>query len=216
MTKVWKYGNSWENYPCRSGEVWIEQETNSKLAVWDLFDGLPAFMLEADLIYTDPPWNTGNMRSFYTKAGLSTDDTFREFLEVLFDAVEEINAPVCYLEIGKQNIDVFANCLGLIYPVVERWEVTYYRKNPSWLVRGGESPATFDFTGHDDMDTPRLAMENEWFSCVADLCMGRGLTAVTAFEMGQQFVGTELHPRRLACTIDKVAKKGGAWHTTRL
>jgi hypothetical protein len=211
---MWKYGNSWEEYPIKAGEVWVEGSTDSKLAVWDLFDGLPDFMMEADLIYTDPPWDTGNIRSFYTKAGLDDRPTFTDFTRYLFDHLKAIEAPTCYLEIGKRNVELFEAELKKLYPMVQVWSVTYYGKNPSFLVRGGQEKSSFCFTGHDDAHTPRLAMENEWFSCVADLCMGRGLTAVTAFEMEQRFVGTELHPRRLACAIEKVAKEGGKWRIT--
>lgn len=205
----WKYGNSWEKYPIRENEEWVHQVSGSVLKVWDLFDGLPDFMTEADMIYTDPPWNTGNIRGFYTKANLGTTKTFVDFTEILFNHIQQINAPVCYLEIGKQNVYIFKECLNQIYPSTQIWPVTYYRKNPSFLIRGGIVDTTFDFTDMDDMDTPLAAMKNERFSCVADLCMGRGLTATTAIELGKRIVGTELNPRRLACTIDRV---GGEWY----
>ena len=205
----WKYGNSWEKYPIKEGEIWQHVSSGSQLCVWNLFDGLPDFMTQADMIYTDPPWNTGNIRGFYTKAGMKTDKTFDDFIEVLFNHISLIDAVVCYLEIGKQNVCVFRDCLKEIYPSVQVWPVTYYQKNPSFLVRGGLEPTNFDFTGMDDMDTPRTAMTNEKFTCVADLCMGRGLTAITAIKFGKRFVGTELNRRRLACTIDRV---GGEWH----
>lgn len=211
MTTKWRYGNSWEKYPIQAGEVWAESKTASRVAVWDLFDGLLDFMMEADLVYTDPPWDTGNIRSFYTKAGLDDRPTFEDFAVVLFDRIGEIGAPVCYLEIGRRNLDLFVAEMGEIYPIVQSWPVTYYGKHPSFLVRGGQEPTDFDFSGLDDMHTPRLAMENEKFESAADLCLGRGLVAITAFNLGRQFVGTELNPRRLACAIDKVAKKGGQW-----
>lgn len=210
----WRYGDSWEKYPIQTGETWVESG-GSKIAVWDLFNGLPDFMLEADLIYCDPPWNTGNIRTFYTKAGLKTSKTHREFTEVLFQHIARIDAPTCYLEIGKQNLRVFRTCMATIYPSVQGWPVTYYRHNPSFLVRGGQMPTTFDFTGMDDMDTPLAAMEAERFSVVADLCMGRGLTATVAFGLDKQFVGTELNRRRLACTIEKIAEMEGSWSIIR-
>jgi hypothetical protein len=211
----WKYGDSWEKYPIIVGETWIEERMNSCVAVWDLFDGLPEFMLSADLVYTDSPWNTGNLRGFYTKAGQRTAKTFREFTETLFGHLVNIAAPTCYLEIGKQNVDAFTKRLADVYPCVQSWPVTYYRKNPSWLVRGGIRKAAVDFSGMDDMNTPGVAMENEAFSVVADLCMGRGLTAITAFSMSKRFVGTELNARRLAVAIEKVAKMGGTWRIIR-
>ena len=211
-----RYGDSWEKFPIRAGEMWIEESSGSQLAVWDIFDGLPAFMLNADLIYCDPPWDTGNLRSFYTKAGKGDRPAFESFAEVLFARLMEIGPPACYLEIGGRNLEVFLGRLAQIYLVVQSWPVTYYRKNPSWLVRGGHERCAVDFSGMDDIDTPRLALESERFSCVADLCMGRGLTAVTAYNLGKRFVGTELYRRRLACAIEKVAKAGGKWSITQL
>ena len=210
----WSYGDSWERYPVQTGEIWTERKTGSTVSVHDLFGGIPAYMQVADLVYVDPPWNTGNLRAFYTKAGLALGGTFRSFLEALFDGIQCINSPVCYLEIGKQNLNTAINCLKLLYPVTQYWAVTYYRRNPSYLIRGGQEPTAIDFTGADDADTPRLAMRAESFSCVADLCMGRGLTATTAFALNKQFVGTELNPRRLAVTIDRVAQMGGEWCIT--
>lgn len=210
MTK-WRYGDSWEKYPIVTEETWVESQTNSRIAVWDLFNGLPAFMLTADLIYTDSPWNTGNLRGFYTKAGKQTSKTFDEFVTVLFKHLGDVAAPTCYLEIGKQNVGMFVERIGNIYPRVQLWPVTYYRRSPSWLIRGSIEETEVDFSGIDDMDTPRMAMKNEKFSTVADLCMGRGLTATTAFGMGKRFVGVELNKRRLAVAIKKVADMGGIW-----
>ena len=67
----WEYDGSIKKYPIAPGEVW-EQEGN-KVAINDIFDGLPAFMKEADLVFIDPPWNLGNANAFVTKAaGLIT------------------------------------------------------------------------------------------------------------------------------------------------
>ncbi len=41
---------------------------------------------------------------------------------------------------------------------------------------------------------------------VADLCMGRGLTAIASHKLNIEFVGTELIKRKLAVFIDKMAK----------
>lgn len=210
----WSYGDSWERYPIQAGEIWTESDTQSQVAVADLFDGLPGYMTDADMIYIDPPWNIGNIRGFYTKAGLTLEGNFRDFSEVLLSHIAAIEAPVCYMEMGKQNVIAVEESLARLYPVVQAWPVTYYRKNPSFLIRAGQQPTGVDFSGIDDMDTPRLAMQSETFTCVADLCMGRGLTATTAYALGRSFVGTELNPRRLACAIDKIAQLGGTWCIT--
>lgn len=177
----------------------------------DIYYGLPEFMREADMIYCDPPWDTNNINAFMTKAGLQANREFEGFCDVLFDEIAGLKVPVCYLEIGARKLSVFQAELRCIYPHVQTWEVTYYRKNRSYLVRGGFVPTTTDFTGIDDMYTPQIAMEAETCSCVADLCMGRGLTGLTAYKLGKRFVGTELNKRRLAVLIDNVAREGGQW-----
>ena len=156
----WSYGDSWERYPIKAGEIWTETGARSVVAVADLFDGLPGYMTDADMIYIDPPWNTGNIRSFYTKAGLTLGGNFRDFSEVLLSHIAAIGAQVCYMEMGKQNVIAVEESLARLYPVVQAWHVTYYRRNPSFLLRAGRQPTDVDFTGMDDADTPRLALES--------------------------------------------------------
>ncbi len=208
----WAYGDSWERYPIEPGELWQENWTESRVMAHDLFDGLPDHMRQADLIYCDPPWNTGNINAFYTKAGIQQTREFSSFADLLFESIAIIKPTVCYLEIGKQNLALFTDKLQRICPYVQTWPVTYYKRNRSYLLRGSwYGPTNANFTDVDDMDTPRLAMANEEFECVGDLCMGRGLTGITAYRLGKRFVGTELNKRRLAVLIDEIAKLGGEW-----
>jgi len=210
MKSRWDYGGSWEKYPIESGQIW-QDANGSKVAVNDLIEGLPDFMKSADLIYCDPPWNTGNINSFYTKAGIDKRKTFAEFVDALFEAVATIHLVACYIETGTQNIEKIKAEMEAVYQVVQAWQVTYYKKKPSYLVRGGHDKQPFDFSGYDDMDTPVLAMMHEKFDCVADLCMGRGLTGISAYKLGKKFVGTELNKRRLAVLIDKTTQMGARW-----
>ena len=207
----WSYGDSWEKFPIREGEVWTEANTMSAVAVWDIFNGMPEFMLAADMVYCDPPWNLSNISSFYTKAGKSSiGGNYLCFANVLFEHIVKINPNVCYLEIGKQNINLFLSKFKEIFQYVQNWDVTYYKKNKSFLIRGSNIGETdVDFTGIDDDYIPGLVLLSENFSCVADLCMGRGLTGITAYKFDKRFVGTELNKRRLAVMIDKVTALGG-------
>jgi len=169
----------------------------------------PAFLFSADMVYCDPPWNLGNVNSFYTKSGFSPYmDQYIEFYRQLFSYIACIHPDVCYLEIGKQYLPDFKLEMDKLFPFVQVWPVTYYKKNSSYLVRGGIRPTDVDFTGMDDMDTPWFAIKSEKPNCVADLCTGRGLTAISAFKLGKRFVGTELNKRRLAVAIDKITALG--------
>lgn len=206
----WEYGNSWDKFPINIGQTWVEMKTNSSFAVHDLFDPLPAFMMSGDMIYCDPPWTLGNVNSFVTKNHSSKYiSNFKDFYTQLFAQVGVIAPRVCFLEIGKKHVDEFNTEMGKLFPTVQVWKTTYYKKHPCFLLRGGYEPASFDYTGSDDEDTPSLAIRNESPSCVADLCTGRGLTAVSAISQNKRFVGIELNPRRMAVTLDKVSKKGG-------
>ena len=206
---VWKYGDSWERYPIEG--TWKESKTGSIVAVNDIFTGLPEFMLGADMIYSDPPWNTGNLTSFYTKAGLTNNKVYENLLDTLITHIKVISPKVCYLEMGKENRSKVQDELSKIYSHVQVWPVTYYKKHPSYLIRGGRSDTSVDYTGMDEEFTPLRAMESEDFNCVADFCMGRGLTGVAAYTLGKKFVGTELNKRRLAVLIDRTTKLGAEW-----
>lgn len=206
---LWKYGDSWERYPIEG--TWKESKTGSSIAVNDIFTGIPGFMLEADLLYCDPPWNSGNLRSFYTKAGLECTKGYENLLVAIISHTQVINPKVCYLEVGKENKDKVQYEMNRLYSHVQIWPVTYYKKNRSYLIRGGLFPTDVDYTDMDEEYTPLKAMESEDFTCVADLCMGRGLTGIAAYKLGKKFVGTELNKRRLAVLIDKTTKLGAEW-----
>ena len=207
----WTYGDSWERYPIEPGQTWTERMTGSRLAVSDILRGLPGFMCDADMIYCDPPFGAGALNSFYHKAGIDERHTFAEFADAMEEAISSISPSICYLEIGRQNVDVYRKILADLYLVVQEWGIVYSKKSPMLLLRGGSSSQEFDFSGCDDRDAPLLAMQHEQFSCVADFCMGRGLTALSAFSEGKRFVGTDLNKRRLAVTIDRIARQGGVW-----
>ena len=81
---TWRYGDSWEKYPIEEGETWTEQRSGSKLQVFDLYDGLPEFVKDADLVYVDPPWSSSALNGFYGKAGLETRRNFEELVDVFF------------------------------------------------------------------------------------------------------------------------------------
>lgn len=204
----WTYGDSWERHPIAPGEIWSDGK-GSAVSVHDLRAGAPAFMIGVELIYTDPPWTQGNVNSFVTKAGLdSRVSSFAEFMDPLFAAVAEIRPQVCFLEVGQKHMEDFRVRLGSLFPSVQVWPITYYRKNSCYLLRGGMSQSAKDYTGMDDERTPAEAISAERPASVGDICMGRGLTMLSAHRAGARFVGAELNQRRLAVAIDRAAKIG--------
>lgn len=204
----WLYGDAWEQFPIELGEIW--KANQSKVAVHDIFNTLPEFMYKADLLFIDPPWNLSNINSFYTKAG-RTDHlfNFNSFSDVLFERIAKIGPQTTYIEIGKQNVDNFYNRLESLYPTMQKWDVVYYRKHPTHIIRGSESgPIDYDFTGIDEAKCIEIIAKIEAYDCIGDLCMGQGLVGVAAYKAGKRFVGTELNKRRLANLLQKLHKQG--------
>ena len=203
----WLYGDSWDKYPIEEGELWRESH-GSILSVCDIFNGLPDYMYHADMIYSDPPWNTGNLTSFFTKAEKSNTHNFNDLANKIFSFVRAMKEKTCYLEIGYQNLDIYLKEMQSIFPFVQYWQIKYYKKYPCYLVRGGISNIAIDYSGMDDSETPFVAMRLEECKSVADMCMGRGLTALAAYDNNKLFYGTELNKRRLAVAIDRICQRG--------
>ncbi len=206
----WSYGDAWERFPIEQGEVWGVPTTGSMVAVHNIFEPLPEFMLTADLLFIDPPWNLSNVNSFYTKAGRDDHlDSFSAFEEALFTRIDDIAPRVCYLEVGFQAVDRWQAALSNRYPIVQRWQVTYYRKHRCYILRGGhDGPQSHDFTGMDEAKVIHLVGQVEKYTVMGDMCMGRGLVGLAAHAAGRRFVGTELNKRRLAVLLSKLAASG--------
>lgn len=205
----WMYGDAWETYPVEPGQVWGLPD-GSRISVHNIFEPLPAFMAKADLLFVDPPWNLGNVNSFYTKAG-RTDylSDFSDFERVVFRRVQDIAPRTCYLEVGFQAVDRWERELATLFPHVQRWNVVYYRKNPCHILRGSHAgPLDYDYTGMDESKVIFKAGEIEQYAVMGDFCMGQGLVGLSAYAAGKPFVGTELNKRRLAVLLQKLAKKG--------
>lgn len=205
----WKYGNAWEEFPIEPGEVWGIPANGSSVAVHDIFQPLPDFMLQADLIVSDPPWNGGNLKSFYTKAGREDYQEWSDFADVFFQRIAQIDPNTCYIEIGNQFVDEWQERLHGHYPAVQHWPVLYYRKNPTNLIRGSRNGQIgIDFFGMDEADCIAKIGQIEQYEVMGDPCMGQGLVGISAWDAGKPFVGTELNKRRLANLLQKLAKRG--------
>jgi len=206
----WKYGNAWEQFPIETGEIW-GLDNGSKVAVHNIFDPLPEFMFAADLLFVDPPWNKGNLTSFYTKAG-RTDyvQDFNKFERILFQRIQDVNPMTCYLEVGFQAVDRWQNQLGALYPYLQRWQTTYYKRNRCYILRGSHAgPTTQQYDGIDEATVIADVGQTESYTIFGDFCMGQGLVGLSAYRAGRSFVGTELNKRRLAVLLQKIDKAGG-------
>lgn len=205
----WRYGNAWEEFPIEPGEVWGIPNNGSRVTVHNIFNLLPDFMHTADLLFVDPPWDKGNLTAFYTKAG-RTDyvDDFSQFESILFQRIGDVSPAICYLEVGFRAVDKWHNALRDMYPSVQRWNTTYYRRNRCYILRGGAVPLDYNYSGMDEEKVYYKAAEIEEYDIMGDFCMGLGLAGLAAYKAGRPFVGAELNKRRLANLLQKLSRLG--------
>jgi hypothetical protein len=203
----WNYGDAYLRHPCDGGAVVFED--GSVVKAHDIFDALPGFMHRADLIFTDSPWNTGNLKSFYTKAGIDpTGQEFERFYRRLFECIAEIRPKTCYLEIGKEHLADYIIEMRKLYSHVTFYNSTYYHRpeNRCYIVRGGKKSGRLKLDDVDEEDAIMQICRDEDYECVGDLCMGRGLVGMAAHSAGRRFVGTELNHKRLSVLVEAVSK----------
>lgn len=204
----WNYGDAYKRHPCEKGTVVFAD--GSRVKCHDIMRPLPRFMYDADLIFTDSPWNTGNLRSFYTKAAIPPKTDFPAFMARLFRCVGDISSKTCYLEIGKDFLADYVTRMRRIYPYVAMYNSSYYHRpdNFCYIVRGSKAAKKPRLDNMDEEDIIAWVCAHEDFTCVGDLCMGRGLVGAYANQNGKRFVGTELNHRRLSVLIERLANAG--------
>lgn len=205
----WNYGDAYKRYPIDTGTAVFSD--GSKLKCHDIFNPLPHFMYNADLLFVDAPWNKGNLRSFYTKAETEPPETdYTIFYKRLFACIKEINPRTAYCEIGKEYLADFIIEMRKLYKNVTFCNSTYYHnpKNLCYIVCGSQKKKTLHLDRVDEEDIIQWVCANENYECIADLCMGRGLVAVNAAKNKKSFVGTELNPKRLAVTLERLHNLG--------
>lgn len=205
----WSYGNAIDRFPVEMDRL-ITMTDGSFLMAHDILNGLPEFMKRADLVFTDGPWNQGNMHSFYTKAGQTFATTYAVFQEALFSAVAEVRPRICFLEIGKEFLGEYLLAMKRLYRYVTVYNSTYYHKKDHicYIVQGAERRMNLRLDGIDEEDAISAIAAQCEYETVGDFCMGRGLVALAAGRNHKKFVGTELNPKRLAVTLERLHRLG--------
>lgn len=209
MTK-WNYGNAYLDYPVP--EEGYAFENGSFIKTHDIFNQLPDFMLEADLLFIDPPWNLGNLNTFYTKAAIKDRiKNFDKFYKRLFECIKQISAKTCYIEIGKQYLADFIIETRKIYKYVTFYNSTYYhnKNNICYIIRGSNKFKKPKLDNIDEEDIIKWLCANEDYNCIGDLCMGRGLVGLNAYKNNKKFVGTEINHKRLSVLVKNIMEYKG-------
>ena len=214
-----EYGYAYIEHPIADGETAVFDD-GSKLKVQDICHPLPDWMKKVDILFTDSPWNSGNLRSFYTKADKDDYDSlfggsFDAFVARLFECIKEIEPRVSYLEIGKQHLADYIINMRKLYKHVTFFNSSYYHEqnNHCYVVMGSHKriPA-LRLDGMDEEDIITWVAENApECAVIGDLCMGRGLVAVAAYKTGHRFAGTELNGKRMSVTLKRLANLGASY-----
>lgn len=213
MKMEWLYGDAWERFPIRMGELWHVGEHHLLCAdlerhVIEIDSYLSGAPISLTMAYCDPPWNPGNANAFRTKAGSSLRADFPQLIRNIMGLFSHVIGDV-YVEAGRQYVDFVSGILCRRF--LRTFEITYYHRRPCMLIQASNKPLLdIDFAGMDDDDTPHKAIlvSSQEGDFVFDPCVGRGLTAISATMVGRRCFGVELHPRRLAVTISKLVQMG--------
>lgn len=186
----------------------IELPNQSRVAVWDWTESLPDFMTEADTIFVDPPWNIGNVNTFYTKADLSHKDfSFSRFSQILMQRIVEIEPKHLFIEMGKEYLGWYLEECKRRYKYVTFYNSTYYHKkdNKCYVIHATNDFKRRRYPPLEDLDEEQVIQwicECHDYKCIGDLCMGTGLVGKHAYLNRRKFVGTELNKKRLALLVD--------------
>lgn len=206
----WNYGDAYLRHPIGPDQIAVFED-GSRLKVHNIFDPLPEFMKDADLIFVDPPWNLGNLNTFYTKAERSDyQNNFETFYKRLFECIKMINPKTCYVEVGKEYLAEFLLEMKQIFKNVTFYNSSYYHKkdNICYVIRGSSKRKKLLLDYTDEENIIEWICQNEDYNCIGDLCMGRGLVGMNAIKNGRRFVGTELNHKRLSVLLEKASELG--------
>lgn len=198
---------------------------HSKVAVHDIFDPLPLFMLEARCLIVDIPYNQSLLANYSNRPDVTLSHRnpgrFAAFVNRLFECTDEISPSECFVETGREALADIIIEIRRRFPKWTFYNSMYYgrRNNRCYVVHGSHAKRFRRLNNLDDMDEAKVI---EWLchnvdaaECVGDLCMGRGLVGWHAYRAGRRFVGTELNPKRLAVLVDRIHKAEAKHHAQR-
>lgn len=204
----WDYGEFYKQYDMQ-GDIHIG---TGVVRVHDIFDPLPEFMKEADVVFCDPPYNQSALSSYYTKAGVpKRADGFEGFFYRFIECLDIIDAKLVILEVGNAQTPMYLKALHDIYKHIII-KPSYYYGNKSQtctIICASNEPIPEALENLPFMDEEKVIeyiCKNIEYSCIADPCMGKGLVGYYSNKYGKRFVGTELNPKRLAVCCERVTK----------
>ena len=204
VSEKWNYGDAFKKYPLTDKPYIFDD--GSTVQVHDIFDPMPEFMRDADVIFVDPPWNQGNLTSFYTKADKVNPHKFDMFYKRLFECIAEVRPKYAFVEVGKEKLADFILEMRKIYKHVIFYNSTYYysKSNLCYIVQGSDKYKNLKLDGMDEEDVIEWICQNIDYKCIGDFCMGRGLVGMYSWGSQKKFVGTELNHKRLSVLLERI------------
>lgn len=202
----WEYGEAYKKYNMDG----LIKTGTGVVKVHNIFDPLPEIMHRADCIFCDPPCSKANINTFYTKADRTDyQESYEPFSERFFECLDEIAPKTVFIEVFASNRDYFLEQCKARFEYVKEYNTTYYHKASCkcWVIQASHTPIEeYPFDGMDEQDVIEYICKNHNYSCIGDLCMGRGLVGFYANKYGREFVGTELNQKRLAVLLERIEK----------
>ena len=195
----------------------------------DVTQGIDDLMAgdKADLIYSDPPWGSGNIKYWATMNRKMTGQMvepapLEDFLTAIFDIVARYAAGYVAIEYGvrwRDEIQQRGRQAGLTPLSVIG--VTYTSKRlpldlhlfsvdgaplPPGYVENVQGTSGFDCVKRAFAPLAKVALARNPDAIALDPCCGMGYTAEAAKLYGLSFRGNELNAKRLQKTINRLRK----------
>ena len=206
-SEKYEHGRLYEKYDM-TGDIHIG---TGIVRVHDIFNPLPSFMRAADVIFCDPPYNASALNGYYTKAEIEKKpESFDSFFNVLFRRIAQINPRILILEVGVSQFEKYMLEILPKYRHVTVKDSMYYgnAKNKCKIIIASNDEIPECLTDMPFMDEEKVIeyiCQNLEYSCIGDLCMGKGLVGFYSNKYGKPFVGTELNKKRLAVLLERVS-----------
>lgn len=215
----WTYGEDGKRFPVHMGELW--RAGPHLVACVDLTQELRRVMqrwpVQPKLIYTDPPWNTGMVRGFFTKAGRPKGPDYATVIGEILSCARTLACPAWMEASVHQRVPTEQLIYAFQGKIQDRFDIRYGR-SPADLYQvtwGPEWSAPDDLTGRDDSVTPIICMSHAVAigalrpgDVVLDTCVGLGLSAAGALAAGLTLYATELSPYRMSATLSRFWRAG--------
>lgn len=196
----------------RCGDLMAPGEWESLLRAWRKHSRKPI-----GWVYSDPPWNAGNLRYWRTMKGdEAPPQDFSRFCDRYAECVAMLEPRGAYVEqsIHESSAMILAASRQAAWPHLSgRWEVLYGSpRRPNLLLRFAGHLWDGDPSGMHGEAMTRHVFDREPLATqgfpVCDPCVGLGMTARMAHARGLACLGMELNPARLARTINWLTAKG--------